>query len=685
MWKKTIQTSAGTHRGLRIHQGIVLSLVLNVGVFSASTMAYAQSIKNPFPNRTKAVELSGGTQWLNTSGEITLEDLRGKVVLLDFWTYCCINCMHVLPDLKILETKYANQLVVIGVHSAKFDNEKDSENIRRAIVRYEIEHPVVNDSSMTIWGKFNVHSWPTLVLIDPEGYYCGYVSGEGQREAIDGAITRLIRYHKAKGTLDETPIRFDLERHKQAPTPLTFPGKVLADASSDRLFVSDSNHNRIVISTLNGQLLDVVGSGVIGRKDGAFDEASFHHPQGMELVGNTLYIADTENHLLRIVDLKQRTVKTLAGTGKQARFRASGGGLRQSALNSPWALRLVDGTLFVAMAGPHQIWAHKLGSKSIRPFAGSGREDIRDGRLSEAALAQPSGIATDGQFLYVADSEGSAIRKIGITSNAQVATVVGTSNLPNGRSLFAFGDRDGVGAEARLQHPLGVAYHEGSLYVADSYNHKIKKVDLKTQAAETWLGTGKRGAELDPVQFSEPSGLSIASGSLYIADTNNHRVCVVDLKTKAVSELTIQELVPPMPAEPDESLASSPKALKVPRQEIASGDSLTFEVELSLPEGYKLNKLASVTYRLTARGAQDLIGAEHLDVRSKASANGSIVRITVPREKPLGRATIELEVTYVYCRDGVGGLCKLNTQRWLIPVEATQEATQTVVNLKTSG
>src|SRR5262245_27153318 len=246
--------------------------------------------ENPFPRRFKAPELDGGSGWLNTSGEITMKDLRGKVVLLDFWTFCCINCMHVLPDLAFLEKKYDKQLVVMCVHSAKFANEKDSENIRKAIMRYEISHPVINDSEMRVWEKFGARGWPTLVMVDPEGYYCGFISGEGNREALDQVVEKVIAYHKAKRTLDETPIRFDLERDKAQPTPLKFPGKILADAAGGRLFISDTNHNRIVVASLEGKLLDVIGTGAIGKSDGAYDKASFDHPQGMALVGDKLYV-----------------------------------------------------------------------------------------------------------------------------------------------------------------------------------------------------------------------------------------------------------------------------------------------------------------------------------------------------------------------------------------------------------
>ena len=668
---------------------VILLPLMIVMVATAVVMAedpLTEPVNNPFPNRWLAPSLDGGIEWLNTSGEITRKDLRGKVVLLDFWTYCCINCMHVLPDLKYLEKKYSNQLVVIGVHSAKFDNEKDSENIRRAILRYEIEHPVINDAKMIVWRKHHVQAWPTIVLVDPEGYYCGFVSGEGNRRLLDGAIAKLIEYHRSKGTLDETPVRFDLEREKLKPMPLKFPGKVLADEKSRRLFISDSNHNRIVISSLDGNLIDVVGSGAIGKQNGTYDQARFDHPQGMTLVGDTLYVADTENHLIRTIDLKQKRVATLAGTGRQARRRRFGGKLKRTALNSPWALLHVKGALYVAMAGPHQIWRHKLGAKTIRVYAGSGREDILNGPLAKAALAQPSGIATDGKFLFVADSEGSAIRSISLNPRGNVSTLVGASDLPHGRALFAFGDIDGVGNHARLQHPLGVVFHDGVLYVADSYNHKIKKVTLKEQAGEatTFLGDGKRGDRLNPPRFSEPAGLSSANGKLYIADTNNHRICVADLKTAMVSVLNIKGLKPPKPQKlVDAGLVTAKKAMPVKLQSVVSGDSVRFEITLSIPEGYKLNKLAPLVYKLKADGQQDLIAANQFTGRHKASAEGTTAIVTIPLAKNAGKATLELALSYGYCRDGIGGLCKIKTVRWLVPLEVSAKGKQNVVKLGT--
>lgn len=637
------------------------------------------SSENPFPKRIPSAGLDGGTHWLNTSGEITLKDLRGKIVLLDFWTYCCINCMHILPDLTYLEQKYPNELVVIGVHSGKFNNEKDSENIRRAIMRYEIKHPVINDANMTIWRKFSINTWPSFALIDPEGNFCGTLSGEGNRENLDLVISRVIAYHKAKGTLDETPVRFDLEANKAAPTPLRFPGKILADEAGKRLFISDSNHNRIVVADLTGKVQYVIGSGAIGSQDGAYNVAQFDHPQGMDLSGDLLYVADTENHMIRVVDLKLKQVKTVAGTGKQSRQFIQGGRPLLTSLASPWDVKKVGEKLFIAMAGFHQIWVLN-GTESVRVFAGSGKEDIQNGSLARAALAQPSGITTDGEFLYVVDSEGSAVRKIGATSSGQVTTLVGTYDLPQGRCLFEFGDIDGVGNQSRLQHPLGIEYHKGKLYIADTYNHKIKVVDIAQRSVKTLLGGRQSG--VTESELSEPAGLSIAGNKLYIADTNNHRIRVYDLGTQKLSTLELTGLTPPKPPTADDEVPSGVQPIEVADQTVKSTGQLRFQVLLAIPEEFKLNELAPVTYRLTADGAQSVIDAKQLNQRDEATVSGNTATIQVPLTAKTGTGRFQLQLTYSYCRDGKGGVCKFKTTSWTIPITLAEKSDQDEISLR---
>src|SRR6266513_394895 len=298
---------------------LILSPALGIGLaFKARAAQEGLAMAIQDGDRIRAPELTGARGWLNTDKPLTLSALKGKVVLLDFWTYGCINCMHIIPDLKRLERKYPNELVVIGVHSAKFANEKETENIRRIVLRYEIEHPVVNDADFAIWNAYAVNAWPTRYLIDPAGYVLGRLSGEGGYEALDKLIGDTIAEFRKRGELNEAPLKLVLEKAKVGDLPLAFPGKVLADAKSDRLFIADSNHNRIVIAKLDGTLIDTVGTGERGAADGAFDQATFFRPQGMALSGDSLYVADTENHLIREIDLKAETVKTIAGTGHQS-------------------------------------------------------------------------------------------------------------------------------------------------------------------------------------------------------------------------------------------------------------------------------------------------------------------------------------------------------------------------------
>jgi len=610
-----------------------------------------------------APELDGGLAWFNTDRPLTLARLRGKIVLLDFWTYCCINCMHVLPELKMLEAKYANQLVVIGVHSAKFPNEGESDNIRQAILRYEIEHPVVNDREFRIWRQYGPRSWPTLVVIDPQGYVVGGISGEGHYDTLDHVISELVIDHRARGTLNEEPLQLTLEKAR-FPTPLlSFPGKVLADPTQDRLFIADSNHNRILITTKNGKVLDVAGVGEIGAADGEFAVATFKHPQGMALDSDVLYVADTENHLLRRLDLKARQVTTIAGTGIQALGQYRRGPARDVALSSPWDLVLEKGILYIAMAGPHQIWAMNLVHGEIGPYAGSSREDRVDGPLMEAALAQPSGLTSDGTNLFVADSEISAIRSVSLDPRGRVSTIVGVA-------LFEFGDIDGQGETVRLQHPLGVSHHNGMLYVADTYNHKIKVIGPYLRSSVTFLGTGKPGfRDGDKAEFYEPGGLSIAEGKLYIADTNNHAIRVADLLTKRVSTLQITGLSDGT----DTGMADvwpNLQEITLPTQTLRQGQG-HISLDVAIPAPYKLNPGSPLEYRV--------------DVKGKAPQPGKTVTIQegkfplqIPSILPSETTEVVATMSFVYCRDGDAGVCIIKSLRWTVPVQTANEGNEAI-------
>ncbi|MDR3636634.1 MAG: thioredoxin-like domain-containing protein [Isosphaeraceae bacterium] len=624
--------------------------------------------------------LEGGTAWINTA-PLRMEDLRGKIVLLDFWTYCCINCHHILPALAKLEQKYPNDLVVIGVHTPKFFAERDTENLRRKVREYQIKHPVINDAEQKIWDRFGVNSWPTLIVLGPHGEPLAKQSGEVPFEALDEFVGKQVRRFKAKNEINETPVKFEAEIDKPDSSPLLFPGKVLADATGKRLFIADTGHSRIVVADLDGKVQQVYGDGTAALKDGPADKAQFNRPQGMCLVENTLYVADTENHAIRAIDLKAKDVKTVAGTGHQTYKYDSHGAGTKTALTSPWDVVLIPGTkhLLIAMAGHHQIWRYDIESGVVGVWAGTGREDIIDGPLHEAAFAQPSGLATDGTSLFVADSEGSAVRVIGLKSG-RVLTLAGTHDLPNGQSLFAFGDTDGVADEARLQHCLGVAFGDGKVYVADTYNNKIKVISLRTQDVKTLAGDKKAGESDDPPHFYQPGGLSLAGSTLYVADTNNFLIRAIDLKTDAVRTLALSGLNPPVQPKAVPSFAHA-LLTPAPKVKVVPGKSVTLNVKLPLAEKTKINADApSMPYVIDANGTNGLVASDLATTVHKVEPPTDKFSVTVPLTKePTAGDSLEVKLSVqAFVCDTGSNLCQIKNYVWTVPITFADDGDKSV-------
>jgi DNA-binding beta-propeller fold protein YncE len=427
---------------------------------------------------------------------------------------------------------FPDELVVVGVHSPKFPAEQITANVRQAVMRHGITHPVVNDFNMEIWSRYSVRAWPTVILLDPAGKVVAHRSGEIDADRIADMLQPLIGEAEAKGELARGPIA-GISPPDETESLLRFPGKLIA-APGDRLFVADTGHHRILEVQLSpdglgGEITRSFGSGEAGLRDGSAAEAQFHHPHGLALDaargGSTLYVADTDNHAIRAIDLGWDRVRTVAGTG--AMGRTLGAATTEPLaldLRSPWALVPFENALFIAMAGSHQIWV-LLEEQQMGVFAGTGAEALIDGPRGEAAFNQPSDLVLDMGHLFVADAEASAIRAITLDEETRVFTVVG-------QGLFDFGDVDGVGAAVRLQHPTGLAGDGRLLYIADSYNHKIKTLDPTTGTVQTLIGTGAAGAQDGPfatATLHEPEGLTLLNGRLYIADTNNHRLRVADL------------------------------------------------------------------------------------------------------------------------------------------------------------
>jgi thiol-disulfide isomerase/thioredoxin len=474
--------------------------------------------------RVRAPELEGTGGFIGTAGPLTLAALRGRVVLLDFWTQGCINCLHVLDELRALEERFGDDLLVIGVHSPKFAWEHDHDALVRAVERLGIDHPVLDDGAMRTWSAYAVQAWPTLVLIDPEGYIAHQVSGEGHEGYLAQAAATLLAAHEAKGTLVRGPL--PIERPRPVPQGgLRFPGKVAHDPVRGLLAVSDTGHNRVVLLDGTGAVRATIGAGDADRRDGPFATAALDAPQGVAFWRDGLWIADTGNHRLRRADLDAGELHTIGGP-----------------LRSPWDVEPYSGDILVlAMAGTHQLWGYDPRYDRTGLVAGNGREGLLDGPAPDAELAQPSGLATLGRLLGFVDAESSALRVLAPAERGmEVATAVGDG-------LFSWGDADGPIGEARLQHPLGVAALDHGFLVADTYNHRLRIVHMEYGTVTTLAGgaPGLRDGTGAEARFLEPGGVVRIGEVLIVADTGNHALRRVDLASGVVGTLVPAGLEPP--------------------------------------------------------------------------------------------------------------------------------------------
>ncbi|MFC9293104.1 NHL domain-containing thioredoxin family protein [Streptomyces sp. NPDC057011] len=454
--------------------------------------------------RVRAPELIGKGGWLNTGGkELTLADLRGKCVVVDFWTFCCINCLHVLDELRELEEKHRDTVVIIGVHSPKFVHEADHAAVVDAVERYEVHHPVLDDPELATWKQYAVRAWPTLVVIDPEGYIVAQHAGEGHAHAIARLVEELEAEHEAKGTLRRGDGPYVAP--EPVATDLRFPGKALL-LPSGNLLVSDSTRHQLVELAADGEsVVRRIGSG------------EFREPQGLALLPDgKVIVADTVNHSLRTYDPATGAIEHVAGTGRQWwQGSPTSGPALEVDLSSPWDVAWWQGRVWIAMAGVHQLWTYDPESGTVEVAAGTTNEGLHDGPAAEAWFAQPSGLAAAGDRLWIADSETSALRWI--DTEGVVHTAVGTG-------LFDFGHRDGEAGQALLQHPLGVtALPDGSVAVCDTYNHALRRFDPATGQVTT-LATDLR----------EPSDAVLAGDDIVVVESARHRLTRLRLPEEAV-------------------------------------------------------------------------------------------------------------------------------------------------------
>lgn len=458
--------------------------------------------------------------WLNVSRPLTAQDLRGHLVLLDFFTPGCINCIHVLPETARLEHEFHKHLLVIGVDSPKFTASQEIHNLKGFIQRYAIRHPVIIDKAMVLWHEYHVYAWPTQVLLGPSGKVVRSYVGEGTYRAIRDDMFLTLATARLAGTLRETSL--PLKPMVHTTHGLLQPGKVAVNPRY--VAVSDSGHNRVILLNHQGKLLRVIGDGQRGWHDGTAKQAQFDGPQGLAFHGNTLYVADTGNALIRAISLPSGRVSTVAGNGQHSFGIVGLHPARKVGLNSPWGLLVMGDRLYIAMAGIHQIWQLNMGNNELGPFAGSGKEGIHDGPLAQASFAQSSALAYHAGELYVADPEASAVRRINL-KRGEVSTLIG-------KGLFVFGLRNGPADRALLQHDQGLVWHDNRLYIADTFNNAIRVLNLQTQQVTT-LATG----------LAQPGGLAMLNRkTLLVADTNADRIAEINIANGNIATWPIQDL-----------------------------------------------------------------------------------------------------------------------------------------------
>lgn len=594
-------------------------------------MSESSPAPTPRRARVRAPELTGKGGWLNTGGkQYTLADLRGRVVVLDFWTFCCINCLHVLDELRELEDKHRDTVVVIGVHSPKFVHEAEHQAVVDAVERYGVEHPVLDDPELATWKQYAVRAWPTLVVIDPEGYVVAQHAGEGHAHAIERLVEELEAEHAAKGTLRRGDGPY--VPPEPEPTSLRFPGKALL-LPSGNLLVSDTTRHQLVELEADGEtVLRRIGQGSRGLTDGPADRARFQEPQGLALLPDgTVVVADTVNHALRRFDPETGLTTTLAGTGHQwMQGEATSGPAREVKLSSPWDVAWWNGKVWIAMAGVHQLWAYDPAEDTVSVTAGTTNEGLVDGPGEQAWFAQPSGLAATPERLWLADSETSALRWVDL--DGTVHTAVGTG-------LFDFGHRDGAAEQALFQHPLGVtALPDGSVAVADTYNHALRRYDPATGEVTT-LATDLR----------EPSDAVLAGEDIVVVESARHRLTRLRLPEEAVRV---------------EAVAHRTQRAAT---EVAPG-RLQLDVIFQAPAGQKLDTRYGPSTRL-------LVSATPPELLLKGDGAGTDLARDLELNPAVTEGVLHVSAMAASCDDDPANeypACHVHQQDWGVPVRLTE-------------
>jgi hypothetical protein len=593
--------------------------------------------------RAPELSISQGA-WLNVDRPLRFSDeLNGRVVLLTFWTTSSISSTQTLRTLAALEARFRDRpFTLVGVHTGKFDAERDPHLVRAAMARAGVAFPVVMDNDSFLWAAYGAKGWPTLALIDTEGFVAAMEGGQPDGRVLEIAIENLLLDGERRGVLAKTPATWKAEPPSVPPGPLAFPSKIAA-LDSTRFAVSDTAHHRVLVFTVQGQLLHVIGSGRRGLADGPLETAAFDSPQGLAGENDVLFVADSGNHAVRRVDLTHKRVTTIAGTGELGRGqRQLKGPGPLVALRSPWDVALAGDFLLIATAGSNRLHRFSLSKGTVEPWVGTGLEELTDGPPEKATFARPSAVATAGQYALVADAGNSAVRQVHLATG-ETATLVG-------QGLFIFGDVDGKREDARLQYPLGVAALGEAVFVADTFNGKVKRVDQ--DGAVTTVASG----------LSRPAGLAAVGGRLLVADTDAHRLLWVDPSTGALEALTVSDVPPPAGGVVRPTFALEPARL---RRTVS-----TLRLVLPAPPNERFTAATPVLVKVHGSAAT-------LRAAATWTTSDDEVQLTLPLDVT-GPGEIAVEVD-LYARPGTEQYTKLHRALFIVPIVLSDDAKDVVI------
>jgi thiol-disulfide isomerase/thioredoxin len=613
-------------------------------------------------------------KWFNVSRPLEISDLKERIILLDFWTYDCVNCISAFTEIKKLENQFGSKLTVIGVHSGKFENQKDPAEIKKAILKFDIEHPIINDSDLKIWNQFKVKSWPTFILINPNGNIVKTYIGENELPKVKRDLKKLISKYKFE--VNREPMPTLLEKHDMIGNVLNFPTKL--EYAADFLyktrhlpviFIANTGQHNIIISSLSGEIIAKVGSGKEGFQDGTFDVANFSFPQGLLYDSGKLYVADRGNHAIREINFKEGKVSTLIGSSQRGEVIESGGEFLEAKnvnLSSPVDIEFFPNheNIVIANSGTNQILSYNLKKKTVSILAGNGSEGMDDGKYPENSLAQTADMSASNRKLYFVDSQSSSLRVLDESGN--VKTLIG-------KDLAKFGHENGEKSRALMQHPLGLMVDDTGAYISDSFNHVIRKYDFSSSQIRDFIGGRKHGNGVGTsanTQFNEPEGIIAVLDRFYVSDSNNNRILAIG-RGSLNSELL--DVMPPLRLPKEGFLQYLPNLQKAEEIDVKSDAEVVIKIDLK--KGWKINESGPSFINLLELVDDDKANM----VASFDWRTVSTKEIKLPKLKD-GKYYM-LQGTIYFCEDKKNSLCYIKSYEQRIEADSGEEKSQIEIKL----